>query len=157
MVQRHKMKRDKPQRPKLPQFLYSWVSAIFFTLFQFYTKLVPLPFQHFFASILFSLCNCAFTLFFYLLFLVLSTIKSSNQASSFSSYMLHTSHSTALLSHFSVSHHPQTIQFRSHHLLTHLRGAQLQIFNYGEGKLYPFHPSLKSLNVFSFWIDFSIL
>ena len=128
--------------------------------FQFHTfsvshKACASTFFSFSPPLLFSLC--ASNLFFYLLFLVLLAIKSSDLASSFSSYMLHISHSTALLSHFSVSYHPQAIQSRSRHLLTHLRGAQPQIFNYGEGKLYLFHPSLKSLNVFSFWIDFSIL
>ena len=69
-----------------------------FTLFQFHTKLapLPLPFQ------LFSAFDYASTLFFYLLFLVISVLKSSNQSFSFSAYMLHTPHSTALLSHFSV-------------------------------------------------------
>ena len=61
--------------------------------------------------------------------------------------------------HF-VSRHPQAT--RPTQLLTHLRGAQPQFtnhqdINYGEGKLNPFHHSLKFLNVFSFWIDFLIL
>ena len=90
------MKRDKPQRSKLPQFLYSCSFALLFTLshishfFQFHTKLVPLPFQLFSASTLFSPCDYASTFFFFLLFLVLSVLKSSDQSSSFSTYMLHT-------------------------------------------------------------------
>ena len=52
-----------------------------------------------------------------------------------------------LLSHFSHSlslatHRPYSL---SRHLLTHLRGAQPQIINYGKGKLNLFHHSFKSL------------
>ena len=53
-----------------------------------------------------------------------------------------------------ATHRPHSL---SRHMLTHLRGAQPLIINYGEGKLNHFHYSLKSLNVFSFWIDFLIL
>ena len=151
------MKHDKPQRPKLPQFLYSCTSALLFTLSHKACKCFRLSVSHkacastlfsFSPPLLFSLC--ASNLFFYLLFLVLSVLNSLNQSSSFSTYMLHTPHSTALLSHFSISHHPQATQPRSRILLTHLKGAQPQIINEGEGKLNPFHHSLKSLNFFSF-------
>ena len=64
---------------------------------------------------------------------------------------------SSLSSQFSVPRHLQATQPRSRHLLTHLRGAQPQIINYDEGKLNHFHHSFKSLNVFSFWIDFLIL
>ena len=115
--------------PLLLRLCPSFHTFTHFTLFQFYTKLAPLPSQLFFASTLFSLCDCASIIFFYLLFLVLLVFKSSDESSSFSAYMLHTPHSTALLSHLFVSRHSQATQPRSCHLLTHLRGAQSQIIN----------------------------
>ena len=163
VVQRHKCetwqttKAKASSVPLLLRLYPSFHTFTHFTFFQFHTKLAPLLFQLFSTSTFFSLCDCASTLFFYLLFLVLSVLNSLNQSSSFSAYMLHTPHSTALLSHFSISHHPQATQPRSCLLLTHLRGVQPQIINEGEGKLNHFHHSLKSLNVFSFWIDFLIL
>ena len=96
------------------------------------------------------------TLFSYIFLLssLLSVLKSLDQASSFSPYMLHTPLLFSLISLSLATHRPQP---QSRHLLTHLRGAQPQIINYGEGKLNPFHHSLKPLNVFSFWIYFLIL
>ena len=162
MVQRHKMKRDKPQRPKLPQFLYSWVSALLFTLLHFFSftqslRLYPFSFS---LPLLFSLCATVPLLFSFIFssqYFQSLNLQTNPPLSRHICSILYTPHSTALLSHFFVSCHSQATQPRSCHLLTHLRGAQPQIINQGEGKLNYFHNSLKSLNVFSFWIDFLIL
>ena len=159
------MKCDKPQRPKLPQFLYSWVSAFLFTLshishFFSFTQslhLYPLSFS---LPLLFSLCATVPLLFSFIFssqFFQSLNLQTNLPLSRHICSTLHTPHSTALLSHLFVSRHSQATQPRSCHLLTHLRGAQPQIINQGEGKLNYFHHSLKSLNVFSFWIDFLIL
>ena len=91
----------------------------------------------------------ASTLFFYIFLLssLLSVLQSSDQAFSFSPYMLHIPLLFSLTSLSLATHKPQP---RSRHMLTHLKGAQPQIINYGEGKLNNFHHSLKTLNVFSF-------
>ena len=94
--QRHKhetWQTTKVKASSVPLLLFlcpSFHTFTHFTLFQFHTKLVPLPFQLFSASTLFSLCDYASTFFFFLLFLVLSVLKSSDQSSSFLTYMLHT-------------------------------------------------------------------
>ena len=148
------MKRDKPQR-KLPQFLYSCAFALLFTLSHISHKACP-------STSTLSAFLRLYPLLFSLRMTVPLLFSFIFSSQFFQSLNLQTNlslsrhlcsdapHSTALLSHFSVSRHPQVTQSRSCHLLTHLRGAQSQIINYGEGKLNHFHHSLKSINAFSF-------
>ena len=95
--QRHKHEtwqtiKEASSVPLLLRLCPSFHTFTHFTLFSFTQSLplylYPYSFSLLLPSTLFSQCDCASTLFFYLLFLVLLVLKSSDQSFSFSAFML---------------------------------------------------------------------